>query len=239
MISLILPAYNEARRLPMSLRRCAEFLRARRLAAEIIVADDGSADATADVVRAAAGELRSAGLEVRRLALPHHGKGAAVRAGVLAARGDPVVFLDADLTIPVEIVDHLLRVIGDGAEIAIASRYVRGSRVHRPWWRRALGDAYRLLVRAIVPTGIEDTQCGGKAYTARAARSLFSRQRLDGFAFDAEVLFIARRAGYRLVEVPVDLRQSGESSIGFMRESPRMLRDLFLIRWNAWLGRYG
>ncbi len=239
LLSLILPAYDEARRLPASLARCADHFIARGIPAEIIVADDGSGDDTAEAVSRAVAALPAGAPPGRDLRLPHRGKGGAVRAGAGAAAGDPIVFLDADLTIPVEIVDEFLRAIGAGADIAIASRYVRGSLVDRPWWRRVIGDTYRLAVRAIVPTGVNDTQCGGKAYTAQAAAQLFPRQRLDGFAFDAELLFLARRAGYRVVEIPFALRQHRGTSIDFLSDAPRMIRDLLLIRWNALRGRYG
>ncbi len=162
-----------------------------------------------------------------------------MRAGVRAASGDPIVFLDADLTIPVEIVGRFLASLAGGADIAIASRYVPGSVVRRPWWRRFMGDAFRLAVRALVPTGLQDTQCGGKAYTAEAAQRLFALQRLDGFAFDAEVLYLARRAGCRIVEIPFALVQEGETSIEFLKDAPRMVRDLVTIRLNGLRGRYG
>ena len=173
------------------------------------------------------------------LRLPHRGKGAAVRSGIQAATGDPVVFLDADLTIPVEIVDLFLAALDTGADIAIASRYVPGSVVDRPWWRRVMGDAFRTAVHILVPTDIRDTQCGGKMYTAEAAKDLFSRQRLNGFAFDAEVLFLARRAGYTVREIPFALRQHGETRVDFLADTPKMLRDLFVIRLNALRGVYG
>jgi len=162
-----------------------------------------------------------------------------VRAGVNSATGDPIVFLDADLTIPIEIIDKFVRAIDDGADIAIASRYVPGSVVRRPWWRRFMGSAFRACVRALVPTGVQDTQCGGKAYTAEAAKDLFLRQRLHGFAFDAEVLFLARRARYRVREIPFALIQDNETSINFVGQAPRMIRDLIRIRLNDVLGRYG
>jgi dolichyl-phosphate beta-glucosyltransferase len=173
------------------------------------------------------------------LRLPHRGKGAAIRAGVEAATGDPIVFLDADLTVPVEIVDLFIGALDSGADIAIASRYVPGSIVDRPWWRRVMGDVYRAIVHVLVPTGIRDTQCGGKMYTAEAAKDLFARQRLNGFAFDAEVLFIARREGYRVREIPFALRQHNETRIDFLPDAPKMLRDLFVIRLNAIRGVYG
>jgi dolichyl-phosphate beta-glucosyltransferase len=238
LLSLILPAYNEARRIAASLAACADFLGERGTAAEIIVADDGSTDHTGEAFAEAVAALPQSGLTYRYLPLPHRGKGSAVRAGVLGATGDPIVFLDSDLTIPVEIIDKFVRAINEGADIAIASRYVPGSVVRRPLWRRFVGDAFRACVRAIVPTGVQDTQCGGKAYTAEAAKDLFLRQRLTGFAFDAEVLFLARRAGYRVREIPFALEQNHETSINFAAQAPRMLRDLIRIRLNAALGRY-
>jgi dolichyl-phosphate beta-glucosyltransferase len=179
------------------------------------------------------------GVTFKILHLRHRGKGAAVRAGIQAAAGDPIAFLDADLTIPVEIIELFIGALDTGADIAVASRYVPGSIVDRPWWRRVMGDAYRAVVQLLVPTGVRDTQCGGKMYTAEAATDLFSRQRLDGFAFDAEVLFLARRARYRVREIPFALRQHGETSVSFLADTPRMFRDLFLIRLNALLGVYG
>lgn len=177
-------------------------------------------------------------LDYRYLGLPHRGKGAAVRAGVLAAKGDPIVFLDSDMTIPVDIIDKFHRALADGADIAIASRYVPGSVVRRPWWRSLLGVVFRVCVHLLVPVHVSDTQCGGKAYTAEAAKDLFRRSRLEGFTFDAEVLFLAGRAGYRVTEIPFRLVQDRVTSIDFLAETPRMLRDLFVIRANALLRRY-
>ena len=224
--------------MPASLAACAEYFRARGMDAEIIVADDGSTDDTADAFAAAQDSLPRAHLEFRLLRLPHRGKGAAVREGVAAAMGDPIVFLDSDLTIPVEIIDRFTAALADGADIAIASRFVPGSIVKRPWWRTLLGVVFRRCVHLLVPVDVRDTQCGGKAYTAEAAKELFARGRLDGFAFDAEILFLARRAGYRVREIPFRLVQDHETSIDFVAQAPRMLRDLLVIRMNALRGRY-
>lgn len=161
-----------------------------------------------------------------------------MRDGIRHATGDPIVFLDADLTIPVAMVDRFLEAIDRGADIAVASRYVAGARVRRPLWRRLAGSAYRKAVHALVPVGVRDTQCGGKAYTAEAARLLFRLQRLDGYAFDAEVLFLARRCGFRVTEVEVTLEQDRDTRIVLLRDAPRMLLDLFRIRLNDALGRY-
>lgn len=224
--------------MPASLAACADYFLARGLAAEIVVADDGSTDATPKVFADTVTSLSRKGLEYRYLGLPHRGKGSAVRAGILAAKGDPIVFLDSDMTIPVDIIDDFLRALEDGADIAIASRYVPGSVVRRPWWRTLLGVVYRACVHLLVPVNVSDTQCGGKMYTTEAARDLFRRSRLDGFTFDAEVLFLAARNGYRVREIPFRLVQDHVTSIDFLAETPRMLRDLFLIRANALLGRY-
>ena len=224
--------------MPASLARLSEMFAARGLAAEIIVADDGSRDDTRRVVGEAVAESSPGRVEIRYLPLSHRGKGAAVRAGMLHARGDPVAFLDADLSIPADVLERLYAALRDGADIAVASRYVPGATVKRPLLRRAMSNVYRWLVRSIVPTGLNDTQCGGKAYTAEAARALFSRQTLPGFAFDAEILFLARRLGYRVVEVPFALVQPRATSTHLLRDAPRMVRDLLLIRWRAARGAY-
>ncbi len=200
--------------------------------------DDGSTDGTPHAYAATVETAATSRIQFRYLPIAHAGKGAAVRAGVRAALGDPIAFLDADLTIPVELLDRFLTCLDAGADVAIASRFVPGSIEDRPWWRRLMSVSYRRLVRTIVPTGISDTQCGGKAYTAEAARLLFARQRLDGFAFDAEVLFIARLRGLRVVEIPFELHQRTDTTIHLLADAPRMLADLFRIRWNAARGRY-
>jgi dolichyl-phosphate beta-glucosyltransferase len=206
--------------------------------AEIIVADDGSTDATPKVFSSAVGTLSRPHIQFHLLQLRHRGKGAAVRAGVAAAKGDPIVFLDSDLTIPVDIIDRFVRALNEGADIAVASRYVKGSVVKRPWWRSLLGVVFRRCVHLLVPVDVKDTQCGGKAYTAEAASTLFPKSRLDGFSFDAEVLFLARRAGYRVTEIPFTLVQDRVTSIDFVAQAPRMLRDLVRIRLNTLRGKY-
>ena len=224
--------------MPASLATCAEFFQARGIEAEIIVADDGSTDATPRVFADAMSTLSRSHVSYRLLQLPHRGKGAAVREGVRAAKGDPIVFLDSDLTIPVDIIDRFVRALDQGADAAIASRYVPGSIVKRPWWRNLLGVVFRRCVHLLVPVSVKDTQCGGKAYTAEAAKDLFAKSRLDGFSFDAEVLFLANRGGYRVKEIPFTLVQDRVTSIDFVAQAPRMLRDLIVIRLNAMRGRY-
>ena len=168
--------------MPASLARCAEFFLARAVAAEVIVCDDGSTDGTGAAFARAVETLPRMQLRYRYLDLPHRGKGAAIRAGVAAAAGEPIVFLDADLTIPVELLDRFTAALADGADIAIASRYVPGSTIDRPWWRMLMGQVFRACVHAVVPIDVQDTQCGGKMYTSEAAKDLFARSTLEGGA---------------------------------------------------------
>lgn len=238
MLSLILPVYNEAHRIASSLSACARYLGTCETGAEVIVADDGSNDDIVEAFAAAVATLPQAEFTCRYLPLPHRGKGWAIREGVRSATGDLVVFLDADLTIPVDMIEQFVRAIEEGADIAIASRYVPGAVVRRPRWRSLISRVYCVCVRLLVPTGVQDTQCGGKAYTAAAAKHLFARQRLPGFAFDAEILFLARRAGYRVRELPFTLVQDSETRINFTTQVPQMLLDLIRIRVNNVLGRY-
>lgn len=235
-LSLVLPAYNEATRLPGSIAGVEAYLVRRRVAAEVIVVDDGSTDATALVAE----HLAETRPWLRLVRWPRNrGKGAAVRRGVRESRATELIaFLDADLTIPIEILDALVGRVRSGADIAIASRYVPGSLVRRPLIRRLMGTTFRFFVQRIVPTGLQDTQCGGKCYRAAVARDLFQRSRIDGFAFDAEVLFLARRAGLRVVEVPFTLVQERDTSIHLLKDTLRMLADLVRIRVHAALGRY-
>ena len=236
-LSLIVPAYNEGRRLGRSLAAMSAFFRAAGFRYEILVVDDGSTDDTAAIIAAAAADpaLRAAGYGANR------GKGHAVRTGMLAARGEYLMFTDADLSIPLAITADFLDALRGDYDIAIASRWHPGSKnaVPPPPARRAMGAIFRWCVRRLVISDVRDTQCGCKAYRAEAARYLFSRSRIDRFSFDAEVIFLAARAGYRIKEVPFVLHYSLGSSVRPLRDSLLMLRDLARIRLNALRGVYG
>jgi dolichyl-phosphate beta-glucosyltransferase len=223
-LSVVIPAFNEERRLPPTLTSIVAHLRERGLPFEVIVADDGSADGTA-------GLARSAAPEVVVLSLPHRGKGAAVRAGVLASSGELTLVMDADLSTPIDELDRLVTALA-GCEVAIGSRHVAGARVEvrQRLDRRLMGRAFNLMVRALVLPGLRDTQCGVKLFRHEVALAVFERCRTEGFAFDVEVLTLARRLGYRVQEVPVAWHDSPDSRVRPVQDVPRMLWELVEIR---------
>jgi dolichyl-phosphate beta-glucosyltransferase len=230
-LSVVVPAYNEAARLGPTLDRITAWCRDHRPAFEVVVADDGSTDATAAIARAA-------GPQVRVLALGHRGKGAAVRAGVLAAAGDVILFSDADLATPIEELDKLQAALDAGADIAIASRALPDSdiRTRQHPLREMMGRSFNLLVRALLLHGIKDTQCGFKLFTRDAAHDLFARATVDGFAFDVEVLWLAR-GRYRVAEVPVVWHHIDESKVSPGTDAARMFADLLRVRLRQWRNR--
>jgi hypothetical protein len=224
-ISVVIPAYNEETRLPRTLAAVLAHLRGRGLPYEVVVADDGSEDATAGVAAAA-------GPEVRVVRIAHAGKGAAVRAGVLATSGHLVLVTDADLSAPIAELEPLRAAVESGAGLAVGSRRLPSSRVrHRqPVRRRVMGAVFSALVRALVRPGISDTQCGFKLFRGALAREVFSLARVDGFAFDVEAILLARQLGARVAEVPVGWRDSPNSRIRPVRDSAAMFAELLCIR---------
>jgi dolichyl-phosphate beta-glucosyltransferase len=227
-ISVVIPAYNEEARLGPTIERAIAFLAGRGQPWEIVVADDGSTDRTREVAAAAA----AGSPHVRVLALtPNRGKGAAVRAGMLAAGGERVLFSDADLATPIEELDKLGVHLDRGADIAIASRALPGAdiEVRQHPMRELMGRTFNTMVRALVLGGIKDTQCGFKLFTRAAAHDLFGRATVDGFAFDVEVLWLAK-GRYQVVEVPVVWRHVDESKVSPGVDAARMFVDLVRLR---------
>jgi len=230
-LSVVIPAYNEAGRLPRTLERVNAFLRGFGASHEVLVADDGSADDTARVAREAGATV----LRDER----NHGKGHAVRRGMLAARGRRRLMTDADLSTPIEELPRMLERMDQGFDVVIASRALPGSRieVHQPWFRENMGRVYNLFVRALAVPGLHDTQCGFKLWSAPAARDAFAAARLDGFSFDVETLYLARKRGHRIAEVPVVWRNDAATRVGLGGGS-QAFPDLLRIRWYDWTGRY-
>ena len=233
-LSVVIPAFNEAERLPRTLARVNAYLSARGADYEIVLVDDGSTDGTAESARAAGG----AALTLLRHQ-PNRGKGYAVRRGMLAARGVLRLMTDADLSTPIEDLSRLEAALVGGHEVAIGSRAVPGAKVEvrQPWYREAMGRLFNRLVRLLVLPGLYDTQCGFKLFTAQAAEAAFRPALLDGFSFDVEALFIARRLGLGIAEVPVTWRNDAATRVGLLRGAQAFL-DLLRIRANEWGGRY-
>jgi len=236
-LSVIVPVYNEARRLRDTLPRLHEYVAGLGEPGEIIVVNDGSTDDTAQVVM----DLARSYKELRLIHRDRNrGKGASVRRGVLAAREAHVLFTDAGLSAPIEEAAKLRAKLAEGCQVAIGSRRLPGSdvQVRQSWFQRLAGRVLSTLVRLLFLRGITDSQCGFKAFERGAAEAIFKRQQLDGFGFDVEVLWLARRLGYQVAEVPIVWRDDPESHIRPFRDAARMLGELVRFRLNAWRGRY-
>ena len=235
LVSVIIPAWNEEGRMSASLRRVAAFVQDQSYPIEVIVVDDGSEDATPAIVEGFAQKHPFINL-IRN---PHGRKGAAVRAGIARGQGQYLVICDTDLSVPIEELPKFLPPALDDYDVAIASREVEGAkRVNEPYYRHMMGRVYNLLVRLLIVPGIQDTQCGFKVLRHEVARDVFPHQTIDGWGFDVEMLFIAQRLGYRIVEVPVVWYYGAESKVSPIKDTLRMVRDLLQVRRNARLGLY-
>ena len=230
--SLVIPAYNEVNRIEQCVRNVAAW-RAGRPGGfdwEIILVDDGSADGTESAARLAA---EAAQLPLKLLVhARNRGKGAAIRTGVLASSGDPVLVSDADLSTPLSEWTKLADTL-PAHPVAIGSRAIDGDLVRKrqPFYRVLLGKAGNKIIQLFAVPGIQDTQCGFKLFRGAVARELFGSARIDRFAWDVEVLFLARRRGYGIAEVPVLWFNSPESKVSVWRDTPKTLWDVMRIRW--------
>jgi dolichyl-phosphate beta-glucosyltransferase len=232
-ISIIIPAYNEEKRLPATLQAVQEYLRREPWEfTEIIVVDDGSRDGTRQIAYQG---------EARVLTNPgNRGKGYSVRHGMLEAKGEWALLSDADLSAPIGELEKLWNAaVGESAAVAIGSRALNRSLigVHQPLLRESVGRFFNVMMRLITGLPFRDTQCGFKLFEARAAREIFSRQRLDGFGFDVEVLYIARQLGYKCLEVPVKWNDVAGTKVSLWRGLAAFL-DPVKVRWNGITGKY-
>lgn len=232
--TLVIPAYNEERRLPASIRDIRSFFGQHfaQLPIEVLVVVEKSKDRTVDLARAAAeGDSRIQVIDNQ----VHRGKGFAVKSGMLKARGDVVFFMDADLSTPLAEVMVFLGHFQDhpDVDVIIGSRAEARSRVMKKqsWLRRNMGRGFNRFVKIFGVSGIQDTQCGFKAFRSRAAREVFTRQTLDGFAFDVEILMLAQRMGFKIDVVPVRWVNSEDSKVRILIDPLKMLRDLIKTKW--------
>jgi glycosyltransferase involved in cell wall biosynthesis len=234
LLGIVVPAYNEARRIRGTLERLCHFKERRPYTIELMVVDDGSTDHTVETVS------EFPGIRLVRNDR-NHGKGFTVRHGVLEARGEFVLFTDADLSTPIEEVEKLLSVLqSSGADAAVGSRALERELIgiHQPWLRETAGRFFNLLVRVFTGLRLHDTQCGFKLFKRSSTRRAFELMRVEGFGFDPELLFLIERAGGRVVEVPVRWNDNPATKVRFLRDSTRMFLDLIAIRWRAFMGKY-
>jgi dolichyl-phosphate beta-glucosyltransferase len=228
-LSVIVPAYNEEKRIGPSLDSITSYLKRQSYSWEVIVADDGSSDATIQV-----SEQKLKGLPHKILkTAANGGKGSAVKRGMLAAVGEYRLFTDADLSTPIEEVSRVLKELQSGYDAVIGSRALSDSNVlvHQNFIRESMGRIFNGCARLLAFRGIHDSQCGFKAFNAKAAIDLFTLQKLPGFSFDVEIVFLSQHRGYRLLEIPVTWRNSEQSRVRLLRDPLLMFWDLLKIRW--------
>jgi glycosyltransferase involved in cell wall biosynthesis len=231
-LSVVIPAFNESSRIGPTVAACERYCASLPYDSEIIVVDDGSTDDTArSVSHAASQRVRLIRHETNR------GKGAAVRTGMLAARGDMRLFTDADNSTPIDFADALIAEIQNGADVAIGSRRLPGSKIlnRQGPTRDFLGALFRTATRTMFPLDVIDTQNGFKLFTDRAAKEIFSRTKIDGFSFDLELLALSKRMGFIVAECPIEWTNDDKSRVRF-RHMVRMLWDLIVLRWRFFIG---
>ena len=236
-LSIVIPAYNESARIENALERVMHCVETQGWDAEVLVVDDGSKDATPDIVHQWM-------LRYPRLHLVQNngnrGKGFSVRNGLLQAAGEIVMFTDADLSAPMEEAERLFAAIADGADVAIGSRWMDRTRqtIHQPLYRRFFGRCFNWVTRTIMGLPFKDTQCGFKAFKRPAAQIVFRLQRIERWGFDPEILFIARKLGYDIREVPVTWGHDERSRMSYLKDGMKMLEEMAVIRSNSLAGRY-
>lgn len=235
-LTIVVPAYNEAERLPVTLPQIMAFAEAQEFPVEVVVVDNASTDHTGEIVR----QMMGLHPDLILLHQPIRGKGAAVRKGMLTGRGEYLFICDADLAMPIEELSKFLPPAVPEYDVAIASRELPGAvRYNEPWYRHLMGRVFNLIVRTLAVPGIQDTQCGFKSFRRPVAQDLFSTQKIDGWAFDVEILHIAFRRGYRMIEIPIHWYYGEGSRVSPIRDSFNMLLEVLRVRRNGRAGLYG
>jgi dolichyl-phosphate beta-glucosyltransferase len=236
-LSVIIPVYNETRRLANSVPKLIDYFQQQSYGYEFVIVDDGSSDGTAQMARELFAPIKNLRVIESR---PNRGKGHAVKVGMLAARGKIRMFCDADMSTPLGELEHFWPWLDQGYKVVIGSRKMMGSSIekHQPLWRESLGKVFTWLTNRIATRGISDVTCGFKCFTAEAADDLFSRSVIDDWSFDAEVLFVAQRRGYKIKEIPVSWHDVPGTKVRLVRDALNSLANLARIRMNALRGRY-
>ena len=236
-LSLIIPTFNEERRIGKSLDRILTFLQSQPYSSEIIIVDDGSRDRTVDVVQ----QRSNSNPPIRIERQPHNlGKGEAIKRGMLQGNGSYLFFSDADLSVPIEALPTFLSILENDCDVAVGSRRKPGAvlEIHQPLYRELMGKVFTWLSNWILDLRVSDFTCGFKGFRREAAGELFSRQRLGDWSFDAEILYLAKIQGYRLDEIPVVWRNDGATKVRLGRDVASSFLGLFKIRLNHFLGHY-
>ena len=233
-LSVIIPAHNEEHRLPDTLEQVFHFLAGQAFTSEVIIVENGSVDRTFEVAQEFAQKHESI-----RVIQSERGKGAAVKRGMLESQGEYRFMCDADLSMPVDEITKFIPPALKGFDIAIASREAKGAvRYNEPAYRHLGGRGINFIIQALILPGLNDTQCGFKCFRADVAKDVFSHQTLQGWSFDIELLYLARKRGYRIEEVPIHWYHHPDTKVNAVRDAVQMIRDIFHIRANARRGLY-
>lgn len=235
-LSVVIPAYNEASRIGKTLLSVSDFLKKQNYESEILVVNDGSKDNTAQVVSGLGAQIPNLKLVDNK---ENHGKGWVTKQGMLKATGDVRLFMDADNSTKVDEIEKFLPYFEQGNDVVIGSRRIQGSNiaVHQPWFRDFQGWVFRFIVHTFVPVGVTDSQCGFKAFTAKAAEAIFFKQTIYRWAFDVEILMLASKAGLKIKELPITWVNDIESHVKLSGKI-NMLLEVMEIRWNLLTGKY-
>ena len=236
-LSVIIPAYNEEKRLLPTLSKIYAYLSTKDFPYEIIVVDDGSTDNTLQVVKNFASSDKHIVILINE---QNRGKGFSVRKGMLSARGEYVFFTDADLSTPIEEIEKCLPYLINGYDVVIGSRSMPGSDilVHQPWYREKMGKIFNFMVNMVLLKGIIDTQCGFKGFKREAVKSVFNRCKIDGFSFDVEALYLSRKYNFKIKEIPIRWENSPLSKVSPIKHSLQMFKDLIGIKIKDLKGCY-
>jgi len=236
-LSVIIPAYNEGKRLLSTLSKICAYLSTKDFPYEIIVVDDGSTDNTLQMVKNFASSNRHIVILINE---QNSGKGYSVRKGMLSARGEYAFFTDADLSTPIEEIEKCLPYLINGYDVVIGSRSMPGSDilVHQPWYREKMGKIFNFMVNMVLLKGIIDTQCGFKGFKREAVKSVFNRCKIDGFSFDVEALYLSRKYNFKIKEIPIRWENSPLSKVSPIKHSLQMFKDLIGIKIKDLKGDY-